>query len=134
MKNVEADSERRDGPKGKAEYGDNMEDVMIKWCIGCEHLATAAAAGDLTCVRCLRGIVDDNLNEISQPENYKGVLSETPKTNDYTVCIGVVLSTSLDIEAVDMDEAAEIATSGVNQLLREAFDIERLSVSVIGVD
>jgi hypothetical protein len=76
VKNAEASNERRNNLKGKAEQGDNMKELMITWCVGCGHLATAPAAGDLTCIRCLRGVINDNLNEIAQPVNYKGLLHD----------------------------------------------------------
>ena len=60
----------------KTKAGDNMKALMIEWCVSCDHLVTAPAAGDLTCIRCLRGVINDNLDNIAQPVNYKGPLHE----------------------------------------------------------
>lgn len=72
VENAEVGDERRNSLKGKAGYGDNMtKRPMIYWCVRCNNQASVAGRDEMTCIRCLRNIIKNNIDEIEQPLNYE---------------------------------------------------------------
>lgn len=43
---------------------------MIEWCVNCSNQMSSAGRDEMTCIRCLRNIIKNNIDDMEQPLNY----------------------------------------------------------------